>query len=60
MMQFSTAAFALLGLALTASAADEKLCFPAPGQTNNVPQSIANPDGQIKIDWATKLCAQID
>ncbi|KAK1249260.1 hypothetical protein MKX07_002776 [Trichoderma sp. CBMAI-0711] len=59
-MQFSTAAFALLTIAFTASAADEQLCFPAPGQTNNVPQSITDLDGQVKIDWATKLCAQIN
>ncbi|PTB76237.1 hypothetical protein M440DRAFT_1377160 [Trichoderma longibrachiatum ATCC 18648] len=59
-MQFLTAAFALLGLALTASAADEQLCFPVPGQINNVPQSITDLDVQIKIHWATKLCAQID
>jgi hypothetical protein len=59
-MQFPTAALALLSFTFTASAADEQLCFPAPGQTNNVPQSITDLDGQIKIDWATKLCAQID
>ncbi|KAL6873040.1 hypothetical protein J3F83DRAFT_713495 [Trichoderma novae-zelandiae] len=59
-MQFPTATLALLGLALTASAADEKLCFPATGQNNNVPQSITDLDGQVKVDWATKLCSQID
>ncbi|UKZ79670.1 hypothetical protein TrVFT333_007430 [Trichoderma virens FT-333] len=59
-MQFSTATFAFLGLTLTASAANEKLCFPAPGQKNNVPQSITDLDAQVKIDWATKLCSQIN
>ncbi|PTB66968.1 hypothetical protein BBK36DRAFT_19573 [Trichoderma citrinoviride] len=57
-MQFSTAAFAFLGLALTASAADEKTCFPF--QTNNVPKSITDLDVQVKVDWATKLCAQVN
>lgn len=59
-MQFSTAAIAIMGLALTVSAADEQLCFPVPGQINNVPPSITDLDVQIKINWATKLCAQID
>ncbi|PNP52625.1 hypothetical protein THARTR1_06790 [Trichoderma harzianum] len=59
-MQFSTATFALLGFALTASAANEKLCFPVPGQKNNVPQSITDLDDQVKVDWATKLCSQIN
>ncbi|KAL7946054.1 hypothetical protein V8C42DRAFT_357633 [Trichoderma barbatum] len=59
-MQFSTTTFALLGFALTASAANEKLCFAAPGQKNNVPQSITDLDGQVKIDWATKLCTKIN
>ncbi|RFU81371.1 hypothetical protein TARUN_820 [Trichoderma arundinaceum] len=59
-MQFTNTISALLGLAVTASAADEKLCFPAPGQRNNVPQSITDLDAQVKIDWATKLCSQIN
>lgn len=59
-MQFSTVTLALLGLAATALAANEKLCFPVPGQKNNVPQSITDLDDQVKVDWATKLCSQID
>lgn len=59
-MQLSITTIVLLSFALTASAANEKLCFPAPGQNNNVPQSITDLDAQVKIDWATKLCSQIN
>ncbi|KAL7935403.1 hypothetical protein V8C35DRAFT_279137 [Trichoderma chlorosporum] len=58
-MQFSTAAFALLSLALAVSADDNTICFPLEGQ-KPIPQSIAALPAQTKIDWATKLCSPVD
>ncbi|KAL6900607.1 hypothetical protein GGI43DRAFT_384071 [Trichoderma evansii] len=40
--------------------ANEQICFPGTGQNNNIPQSITDLDAQVKIDWAIKLCSQIN
>ncbi|PTB67015.1 hypothetical protein BBK36DRAFT_4157 [Trichoderma citrinoviride] len=56
-MHFTTAIFTTLALALTATA-DQRICFPIPGQPATVPQDILDLDTQTKLDWAADLCKQ--
>ncbi|EHK17810.1 uncharacterized protein TRIVIDRAFT_43201 [Trichoderma virens Gv29-8] len=56
-MRLTTAIFTTLCLAFSATA-DQRICFPIPGQPATVPQSILDLDPQIKVDWGNKLCAQ--
>ncbi|KAH0491277.1 hypothetical protein TgHK011_002714 [Trichoderma gracile] len=54
-MHFTTAIFTTLALALTATA-DQRICFPLPGQPATVPQDILDLDTQLKLDLAADLC----
>jgi hypothetical protein len=57
-MQFTTAIFTTLALALSARA-DSLFCFPIPGQPATVPQDILDLDVQTKLNWAATLCSQL-
>ncbi|KAL7900114.1 hypothetical protein HDV63DRAFT_370394 [Trichoderma sp. SZMC 28014] len=57
-MQFTTAIFSTLALALTARA-NQAICFPIPGQPQTVPQNILDLDVSVKLNWAATLCAQM-
>ncbi|KAM0258389.1 hypothetical protein ACHAQJ_003866 [Trichoderma viride] len=57
-MQLTTAIFTTLCLALSATA-DQRICFPVPGQPATVPQDILDLDIQTKLNWATTLCSQL-
>jgi hypothetical protein len=57
-MQLTTAIFTTLSLALSATA-DQRICFPIPGQAATVPQSILDLDSSVKLNWAATLCSQL-
>ncbi|KAL7946002.1 hypothetical protein V8C42DRAFT_49326 [Trichoderma barbatum] len=56
-MQLTTAIFTTLCLALSATA-DQRICFPLPGEEATIPQSILDLDPQTKVKLGTKLCTQ--
>ncbi|RFU74132.1 hypothetical protein TARUN_8132 [Trichoderma arundinaceum] len=57
-MQLTTAIFTTLCLALSATA-DQRICFPLPGDENTIPQAILDLDSQTKLNWAATLCSQL-
>lgn len=57
-MQFTTAIFTTLALALSARA-DSRFCYPIPGQPETIPQNILDLDVSIKLNWAATLCSQL-
>ncbi|KAK1241446.1 hypothetical protein MKX08_001420 [Trichoderma sp. CBMAI-0020] len=57
-MQFTTAIFTTLALALSARA-DQAICFPLPGEPQTIPQNILDLDVSIKLNWAATLCSQL-
>ncbi|PNP46677.1 hypothetical protein TGAMA5MH_01628 [Trichoderma gamsii] len=57
-MQFTTAIFTTLALALSARA-DSRFCYPIPGQPETIPQNILDLDVSIKLNWAANLCSQL-
>ncbi|EGR51201.1 uncharacterized protein TRIREDRAFT_104423 [Trichoderma reesei QM6a] len=56
-MHFTTTTLTTLALALTATA-NQRICFPVPGEPATVPQDILALDPQTKLALAADLCKQ--